>query len=329
MKGKLAATVLLIIAGTGGIAHAAPQDAPATGDAAVVRREIRVGDDEPLPEAARKHFNLPPGATVKDLPPSARLSKRPTAKYYFRALSSLAGEVEANVPAIADAVLAWERVGLVQEAWQLDGPIRLGKALSGDVAAGTVFVREVREIDGEELYCIARASGEMYKPFVDARRAIYPSLCLFDSDKDGSPDSYKAEPYRPENPVIAQPIGRPVAWTPLTAQSDSPHAVAVTLTRQLRVGAIDAERVTLVSQLQILPRGVSKPVLSSVPDWPTAALTLRDGDQTVIDGITVRIAKVDGGWQLRSSGSFLPWVELRAERNGYRILSRKTAAAAD
>lgn len=324
MNGKRATTVLLVLAGTGSIAHAVPQEAPATKDAPVLRREIYVGEDEPLPEALRKHLKLPPGATVKDLPPSPR-PKSPASKKYFRALSSLSAEVEASVPARVDAVLAWEQLGLLQESWQLDRSIRLGKPLSGDVAAGTVFVREVREIGGEELYCIARASGEMYKPFVNARRAIYPSLCLFDSDKDGSPDSYKAEPYLPENPVIIQPIGQPVAWTPLTAQSDSPHAVAVTLTRQLRVGAVDAEQVTLVSQLQLSLRGVSKPVLSSVPDWPAVELSLRDGEQTVVDGITVRVAKVDGQWHLRSSGRFLPWAELRSERNGYRILPSKAS----
>lgn len=311
---------MLALAATGGVAQTPPQDPPPPSDGPIRRQVFET--DQPLPEALRKQLKLPPGATFKDIPPGAtRIS--PRAKRHFRALANMEAKVEAEAPAIADTVIASERLGLVQEAWQLDAPIKLRKPLQGEVPKGTVLVREVREVDGEELYCIARTTGVVFQPFVDERRAIYPALCLFDDDKDGSPDSYKAEPYRPENPVIVQKVGRPVAWTPLSAQSSSPHALGMTLTRQLKVEAVGAQEITLAAQLHILPRGAAKPMVSKVPDWRSVKLALRDGEQVVIDGITVRVAKVAGEWRLRSSGSFLPWAELRPDRTGYRILSSK------
>ena len=324
-RGKLAAAAAFILVSAVGVAEAM-QDLPPADDGAVRRREVLVGGDQPLDEALRKHFKLPPGATVKDLPTGATRAS-PRAKRYFRALASLATEVEADVPATVDAVIAWEKLGLTQEAWQLGAPIRLGKPLRAEVPKGTVFVREVREADGEELYCIARTPGVAFEPFVDERRAIYPSLCLFDGDKDGSPDSFKAEPYRPENPVITQPIGRPLVWTPLSAQSSSPHSVDLALTRQLRVKAIDAQYVTLASQLHTFMRGAAKPIVSDMPRRQTVQLPLRDGERAMIDGITVTVANVDGTWRLRSRGTFLPWAELGADRTGYRILPSESSVS--
>ncbi len=274
--------------------------------------------DAPLPEEVRKKFKLPPGATFKDLPPGA-IRRSPQAKRYFRAVISLAAKVEADIPLATGAVIAWEQLGLTQEAWQLDAPIKLSKPLRGKVPAGTILVREVREADGEELYCIARASSELFEPFVDDRRAIYPSACLFDGDKDGSPDSVLAEPYRPENRVIRLPIGGPVAWTPLSVQSRDPRSLSLSLTRQLAVEEFDAQRITLASRL-------TDPIVSKMANWSSTELLLRDGEQVAIDGITVTVAKVDGAWHLRSSGRFVPWAALRPDRLGYRILPSEASA---
>ncbi|MEG3181953.1 hypothetical protein [Sphingomonas sp. LT1P40] len=300
-----------------GVAHATLQDPPASTDGVIRREEFTVGGDAPLPEAVRKHFGLPPGATVKDLPVQT-LRRLPSAKRYFRALESLATETAADVPATIDAIIAWERLGLTPEAWQLDAPIKLGKPLRGEVPAGTILVREIRDAGGQELYCIEREPGKAFEPFVDERRTIYPSLCLFDSDKDGSPDSIKAEPYRPENPVISQTIGRPVAWTPLSARSTDPRSLGFVLTRQLRVKSIDARHVTLASRLHSLPRGMTTPMVSD--SRQTVELPLRDGERVTMDGITVTVAQVDGAWYLRASGRFVPWAALSPDRLGYRIL---------
>lgn len=315
---------MLVLAAPDGVAQTSPQNPPSSSEGPIRRQVFET--DQPLPEALRKHLKLPPGATFKDLP-TRQTRTKPRAKRYFRALTHLATETGQHVPAAADAVIASERLGLTHEAWELDVTIKLDNPLRGEVPKGTVFIREVREADGEELYCIARTPGEMFQPFVDARRAMYPSLCLFDSDKDGSPDGYKAEPYRAEDPVIVRPIGRTLAWAPLSPQSNSPHLLGFTLTRQLRVQAIDAQQVTLVSQLELLPPGSTKPIVSIPSEWPTVVLNLREGEQAAIGGVTVRVAKVDGAWQLRATGRFLPWAELNASRTGYRVLPRPAPAS--
>lgn len=324
---KWFATVAFFMVATVGAAQATLQDSPPAAGATIRRQEVLVGGDRPLPEALRRKFNLPPGATFKDLPAGATRTS-PKAKRYFRALASLAAEARADVPAAVGAVIAWERLGLTPEAWQLDAPIKLGKPLRGKVAQGTVLVREVREADGEELFCIARISGQAFEPFVGERGAIYPSPCLFDGDKDGVPDSIKAEPYRPDSPAIVQPLGEPVVWTPLSAQSSNPHAVELTLTRELRVTSIDGQQVTLASQLKVLLAGLAEPIISKVPHWQPVTLPLREGARVTIDGVDVAIAKVDGAWHLRSSGPFLPWVELRPDRTGYHVLPGGVPAAA-
>jgi len=304
---------------------AAAQDQRDENPRVLKREQFIAASQGVLPEEVRKHFNLPEGATINDLPAGViRPAVRPARTYQHQ----FADPVFQPMEIATDASLRTGEVLARQVARSSMVVLRLTKAIAlprnfkAPIPAGELFALHISDDDDRpepDKFC--RMTGDMvtFVPLKTSDGTLYPTPCLGDRSGTGDWLAY-LEPYSEGN-ELQVPIKRP-ELVPVDPSMVDPRIMRLRVEREIAIERVDTDSVILISRHAGLIEDTRLP--GPRPGDSSVTIPRRAGESATFDGVVATLVEIDGAWRVKTTGQFTAWFILNERRTGFD-LNRSTA----